>query len=102
MAASTLPDVIDGLIRKTDLLARHIDVLEQTNAELKAKIALLEEQLTEERQNANRARLDADYLTVSHRLADSPDTIIATRRRISSLIRTIDRCISMLKDDPEI
>ncbi|MBD5226654.1 MAG: hypothetical protein HDR95_07570 [Bacteroides sp.] len=102
MAASTLPDVIDGLIRKTDLLARHIDVLEQTNAELKAKIALLEEQLAEERQNANRARLDADYLTVSHRLADSPDTIIATRRRISSLIRTIDRCISMLKDDPEI
>ncbi len=102
MASATLTEVIDGLITKVTRLGDRIETLERQNSGLKAKVAELEERLAEERDAHSRARLDADYLTMSHRLADSPDTIIATRRRISALIRTIDRCISMLKDDPEI
>ncbi len=102
MATPTLPEVIDGLIQKTNRLGLYIEELEETNKSLLARIENLEEALAEEKEKAGRARLDADYLIYSHRLADSPDTIIATRRRISALIRTIDRCISMLKDDPEI
>lgn len=102
MATQTLPEVIDGLIEKVRSLNDHIKRIERENAELRDKLQELEEELAEERESTARARLDADYLTVSHRLADSPDTLIATRRRISALIRTIDRCISMLKDDPEI
>lgn len=102
MATPTLPEVIDGLTQKTVLIARYIEDLEKQNKELRHRIELLEERLSEEEEKTSQARLDADYLTVSHRLADSPDTLIATRRRISALIRTIDRCISMLKDDPEI
>lgn len=102
MTPATLPEVIDELIKKTARLDSYIEELERQNAELTVTIETLKEELDEERKNSARAKLDADYLTVSHRLADSPDTIIATRRRISSLIRTIDRCISMLKDDPEI
>lgn len=102
MTAATLPEVIDSLIKKTARLGEYIEKVERENANLRKRINELEELISEEKEISARARLDADYLTVSHRLADSPDTLIATRRRISSLIRTIDRCISMLKDDPEI
>ena len=102
MASATLPEVIDGLIARISRLGDHIERLERRNSELKARVGELEDLLAEEREVHSRARLDADYLTMSHRLAESPDTIIATRRRITALIRTIDRCISMLKDDPEI
>jgi len=40
-----------------------------------------------------------EFLTMSYRLADSPDTIVSARRRIARLIRTIDSCISMLKEE---
>lgn len=102
MASATLSEVLASLIEKTASLGKKIQELESRNAGLQSKIEELEGRLSESEAALERARLDADYLTVSHRLADSPDTLIATRRRISALIRTIDRCISMLKDDPEI
>lgn len=98
----TLPEIIDGMQPKLAMLAARIEKLSQENRDLKEKVEALNEKLELMEKSAARARLDADYLTVSHRLADSPDSLIATRRRISALIRNIDRCIAMLKDDPEI
>lgn len=46
-----------------------------------------------------RTEKDVEYLTMSHRLADNPDTIIETRRHISRLIRNIDRCLEMLENN---
>ena len=43
-------------------------------------------------------RQDCEYLEVSHKLADNPDTLVATRRRLAGLIRNIDRCLEMLKE----
>ena len=59
----------------------------------------LQEKLKEKTQLLNKANIDKEFLTMSHRLADSPDSIISTRRRIARLIRTIDNCISMLKEE---
>lgn len=69
-----------------------IKFLEEENEDLKEK-------LKEQTQLLHQANIDKEFLTMSHRLADSPDSIISTRRRIARLIRTIDNCISMLKEE---
>ncbi len=70
----------------------------EQNHKLEEEIADLRLEIAEARRERDRARLDAEYLTVSHRLADSPDTLIDTRRHIAKLIRNIDRCLEMLKE----
>lgn len=69
-----------------------IRILEEENSNLR-------KELDETRSMLVKAESEAEFLTVSHRLADSPDSIISARRQISRLIRTIDNCISMLKDE---
>ena len=73
---------------------------------LQDKIAKLEEEndnlrqeLEETRARLHKSQTDVTFLTMSHRLADSPDSLISTRRRIARLIRTVDKCISMLKEE---
>lgn len=80
----------DVTARNAALEARN-HALEDQNADLRRKV---EEALRER----DRALLDAEYLTVSHRLAASPDTLVDTRRHIAKLIRNIDRCLEMLKE----
>ena len=81
--------------RIKDVTMRNARLVEQ-NHKLEEEIADLRREIAEARRD--RARLDAEYLTVSHRLADSPDTLIDTRRHIAKLIRNIDRCLEMLKE----
>ena len=83
--------------RIKDVTMRNARLVEQ-NHELEEEIADLRLEIAEARRERDRARLDAEYLTVSHRLADSPDTLIDTRRHIAKLIRNIDRCLEMLKE----
>lgn len=66
--------------------------LEKENEDLRT-------QLSETRAELDNTRKDVEFLTMSHRLADSPDSVIRARRRIARLIRTIDNCISMLKEE---
>ena len=62
----------------------------------------LRDQLDECREQLREARMEIDFLTVSHRLADSPANLISARRRVQRLIAKIDRCVSLLKDDADI
>jgi len=52
----------------------------------------------EARAERDRALMDAEFLAVSHKLADSPDVLVDARRHIAQLIRNIDRCLVMLKE----
>lgn len=82
---------IKDITARNALLAARNRELEELNADLLRKAQ-------EAERERDRARLDAEYLTVSHRLADHPDTIVDTRRHIAKLIRNIDRCLEMLKE----
>ncbi len=62
----------------------------------------LKEQLADCKQDLQNARMEIDFLTVSHRLADSPEHLISARRRLQRMIAKIDRCVSLLKEDAEI
>lgn len=95
----------ESLISILRQLDDRIKVLTAQNAELNRRHA----QISEENENLKRqarealeardkALLDAQYLAVSHKLADNPDTLITARRQISQMIRNIDRCLEMLKE----
>lgn len=96
--AESLLDVLERLNDRIKELAARNAGLATRNAELEASNAELRREAEEAREARKRAELDVEYLAVSHKLADDPDTLIATRRHISQMIRNIDRCLEMLKE----
>ncbi|MDE7179686.1 MAG: hypothetical protein K2N88_00580 [Muribaculaceae bacterium] len=96
--ADTLTEALGRLkVRISSLTAENAS-LREANRKLSEENAQLRELATEAGTARRRAELDAEFLAVSHKLADDPDTLIATRRHIAQLIRNIDRCLEMLKE----
>lgn len=86
-----LQQAIAALQEENRKLAERNSGLEAENVEMRIR--------TEEAEEKRRqAELDVEFLRMSHRLADNPDSIIETRRHIAGLIRNIDRCLEMLKE----
>ncbi|MBD5207037.1 MAG: hypothetical protein HDS79_02020 [Bacteroidales bacterium] len=96
--ATSLISVIEELQSRISDLSERVESLREENRELREDVQVLRREVSDLTTERDRAKLDAEFLAVSHRLADNPDTIIETRRIISGLIRNIDRCIEMLKE----
>lgn len=96
--AQSLLEILETLESRLSTLNGEMESLRIRNSELEEENARLRQNEAEALKARDKALLDAEYLSVSHRLADSPDTIVETRRRIAGLIRNIDRCIAMLKE----
>lgn len=96
--ARSLLTVLDSLREKIDALNRGVETLRTRNRELEEENEVLRRTIEDTVRERDKARLDSDFLAVSHRLAQDPDQIIDSRRLISRLIRNIDRCIEMLKE----
>ncbi len=88
--------------RKVLALASQRDQCAPELEQLSKENLSLNDELAECRQELQTARMEVDFLTISHRLADSPDNLISARRRVQRLIAKIDRCVSLLKEDAEI
>ena len=88
-----IDDRISRITARRDAAAARIAALEKRIADLQAD-------LDNTRKELHQAHLDVEFLTLSHRLADSPDALAAARKTIASLIRKVDVAISMLKNDP--
>lgn len=97
MAANLLTDldILEARLRQTTAT---LSALRERNHELEQRNAELLRDAQEARRERDKALQDAEYLAVSHKLADSPDTLLDTRRHIARLIRNIDRCLVMLKE----
>lgn len=87
----SINDKVVELAASRQKLIDRIAVLEEENDNLR-------KELENSQKEIEKSKTDIEFLTMSHRLADSPDSLVSTRRRISRLIRTIDNCISMLKE----
>lgn len=88
----SVDDKVISLVDLNEALRARVEMLEQENLALNTQLNELTAKLTS-------ADNDIKFLKVSHKLADSPDELIATRRLIARLIRNIDNCISMLKEE---
>ena len=94
------------LIRSVSDLVKKIDSLLSLQKKLQDRVAALEtqnrelmKQHTDDVSSLEKAKREIDFLTISHRLADSPEALVSARNEISKLIRTIDNCIRMIKED---
>ena len=94
------------LISTLTALSNKIESLLEENKRLREKVEWLGNQnIVLENQHQKDLKLieanqkDVEFLKFSHRLADSPDTIISARRKINGLIRTINSCIRMINEE---
>ncbi len=100
--ARPLHGVITELREKIEQLAKQRDEAIAAQDALTQEAEELRQELEECREQLSEARMEVDFLTVSHRLADSPANLISARRRLQRLIAKIDRCVSLLKEDADI
>ncbi|MDE7413049.1 MAG: hypothetical protein K2N05_04560 [Muribaculaceae bacterium] len=96
--ASSLLSVLESMRGKIDVLKENVEDLRVRNRILEEENQALRRTVEDTRRERDKAKLESDFLSVSHRLAQDPDSIIDARRLISRLIRNIDRCIEMLKE----
>lgn len=96
--ASTLSDILLELRSRIDKMNERGRLLSEENERLKEENRSLENEIKELREELQRKSLDSEFLEVSHMIADTPDSLVLARRRIANLIRTIDKCIEMLRD----
>lgn len=92
--------VLAEIRSKIERLAAQRDNANARIARLEQEISDLKADLNETRKELQRSRTDAEFLSLSHRLADTPEALVTSRRIIASLIRKVDAAINMLKNDP--
>ena len=83
---------IDNLLQERRELREKVEMLEEKNIELERRHSIHIEML-------ERVSKDSEFLSMSHRLADNPDNLISSRRKISQMIRTVDKCIRLLNEE---
>lgn len=96
--ATPLPDILDTLRIQIEARRKEYARLKERNRLLEEENADLRRLAAEAQKEREKAMLDAEFLAVSHKLADSPDTLVSARRHLARLIRNIDRCLEMLKE----
>ena len=96
--AESLMSILEKLDDRIRFLSAENAELRKLNSLLSGENEDLRRQAAETGRERDKALLDADYLSVSHKLADSPESLVSARRHISRLIRNIDRCLDMLKE----
>ncbi|MDE5774217.1 MAG: hypothetical protein K2H86_07155 [Muribaculaceae bacterium] len=95
---STLSAIIDKIVQLEESQSR----LQRQYAELVRRNEALQLENKDLTQALNQSRLEVEYLRVSYRLAGDADSLIETRRKISSIIRRIDKAIALATDDPSL
>lgn len=96
--ARSLVAILEDLEHKVVALQAEMEELRTKNSELASENSDLRKREAEAQEAKEQALLDVEYLRVSYRLAESPDSLAETRKVIAGLIRNIDRCIEMLKE----
>ena len=89
---SILSKKVDLLLEKQNKLQSRIKFLENLNEELKRQHEI-------DVASIEKAQKEIEFLSLSYRLAASPEALVSARNKISKLIRTIDSCIRMINED---
>ena len=89
---SDLHNKIENLIEQQKQLQLELETLRERNK-------VLEELHESDRLKSLQNAKDIEFLSMSHRLASSPDTIVSARHKIIGMIRTINNCIRMINEE---
>ncbi|MBD5200892.1 MAG: hypothetical protein HDS74_06555 [Bacteroidales bacterium] len=94
----SLSVLTNELTEKVSILAGRYSALQAENKSLRDENAALRSDLKSTQDELKKAQLDNSFLVLSHRLAQSPEALVESRKMIAALIRDIDRCIAQLKE----
>lgn len=90
-------------------ISRRIEVLTAQRDEARASLEHAQDEITglkslvsELQTELKKKELDVEFLTVSHKLADTPQSLADARSTLKKLIARVDRAIGMLREDAGI
>ena len=90
-------------------ISRRIEVLTAQRDEARASLEQAQDEITglkslvsELQTELKKKELDVEFLTVSHKLADTPQSLADARSTLKKLIARVDRAIGMLREDAGI
>lgn len=92
--------IMAGIQQKIALLTQQRDNVSAKCKSLADRIEALESALKERDRRLQQANLEIEFLTLSHRLAETPQALADARKEISRLIRKVDAAIALIKTDP--
>ena len=99
---SSFSNEIRELSRQIETLATQRDEARQALKRAREEVADLQIRLEESEKAAKRMSLDIEYLTLSHKLADTPQKLAEARATLRRLIARVDKAISLVRDDARI
>lgn len=94
--------LLEEMLEKTKAMTEAKKELESRLKESEEKVTTLSYDLKAALAEAENLRNERDFLLVSRRLADTPDSLVETRRHIARLIRCLDSSINLLEKDPAL
>lgn len=86
---------IDTLVSQRDEALRELREAREEAASLRRELAATREEL-------KKSRLDTEFLTLSRRLAASPQALAEARSTVRGMLARVDRALALLRDDPRI
>lgn len=99
---SSFSNEIRELSRQIETLATQRDEARQALKRAREEVADLQLRLEESEKATKRMSLDIEYLTLSHKLADTPQKLAEARATLRRLIARVDKAISLVRDDARI
>ena len=95
---SSIVKVVDLFENKLKTLLENYNFLKEENEVLYNKIAVLEHQITKEKQFNNEIEKKYQTLKIAKTIEGSKEDRRETKLKINALIREIDTCISQLSE----
>ena len=99
---SKAPLGIRALLGKMEELASQRDEVKVSLKKAEEEISDLAYQLAKAREELHRKNLEVEFLTLSHKLAESPQSLANARSTIRGILAKVEKAIALLKDDARI
>lgn len=87
---------------QVETLAGQRDAARKQLAEARGEIDSLKGELGETRKALQAKELDVEFLTVSRKLAESPQALAEARASVRRLLRHVERAMALLKEDARL
>lgn len=97
-----MPDDLLTISQKIEILARQRDEARQAAKRALEEVADLKAEVAKVKEELHHKMLDIEFLTLSHKLADTPQALAEARATIRRMIAGVDRTINLLKEDAAI
>lgn len=99
---TSLSKELQDLSRKIGILAAQRDEAQGELKRAREEISDLQRRLAEKEAELHKSNLDVEFLTLSHKLADSPQKLAEARATVRRMLAGVEKAISLLKEDAGI